>query len=207
MGSQQCTGLPCLPSWGLLLRSWSPGRPYPFLSQPSEEEGFSNPGSPVPEGKVQPLGETHMGLRTTAENQVPQSSSNPKGHHLPDWVVCILLPAIMLWASFKGSKLALGIEWTQNTQDRKEESSGNSPQLSWEQLDVSSRRWSVAISVICSPTKRIRQLTFVWECSKMIAWGNARITFPPRQFLFEEPLTCGVSDAYKHLLKCSSLRG
>lgn len=171
-GRQQCTGFPCLPSWGLLLRSWTPGRPYPFLSQPSED-ALSNPSSSAPEGKVQPLREARAGLRQTAENQVPQSRSNPKG--LFGCAFCSLPLRYELCSKDPGEHLAKNEYRTHKTVVRGPR--GNSPQLSWEQLDVSSRRWSVAISVLCSLTK--------WSVNSLlcgnvqtIAWENARVTFP-----------------------------
>lgn len=176
-------------------------RETPPLLVPTIWRRLIKPQLSGPEGKVQPLREA--GLRQTAENQVPQSRSNPKG--LLGCAFCSLPLRYELRSRDPGEHLAKNEHRTHKTVTRGPP--GNSPQLSWEQLDVSSRRWSVAISVLCSLTK--------WSVNSLlcgnvqtIAWENARVTpFLPRQFSLEEPLKCEVSDAYKHPLKCSSLRG
>lgn len=81
----------------------------------------------------------------------------------------------------------------------------NSLQLSWERLKVKCRRWSIAISSICSLTNSPPTLFYVG----MFITVRKTLVLPffPWQFSFKEPLKYLVSDAYKHLLKCSFIGG
>lgn len=179
------------------------GIPYCFQSQPAT--GYQTPAV-YPRKKSQPLVEIRRRLRRAwrPQTQCLQPSFNPEGHYLSGGTASILFPSISyeLWSRHPGQDqvLAQNEHITHKTVKR-----GAQGILS----SYLGNEWRSAVGYgalnICSLTHSPPTLFYVGMF--ITVRKTLVLPFLPWQFLFKEPLKYLVSDAYKHLLKCSFIGG
>lgn len=183
--------------WGV-----DPSRiPYYFLSQPAM--GNQTPAV-YPQKEKSATGRRRLRRAWRPQTQCLQPSFNPKGHYLSGGTANILFPSISyeLWSRHPGQDqvLAQNEHITHKTVKR----GAQGILSSYLGNDWRSAVGDGALS-ICSLTHSPPTLFYVGMF--ITVRKTLVLPFIPWQFLFKEPLKYLVSDAYKHLLKCSFIGG